>query len=460
MRKDVPEGVIPEPVLEVCRRIERGGYRAWVVGGGLRDVLMERAPKDWDLATSATPEQVMELFRRVVPTGLAHGTVTVILGDSSFEVTTLRGEGGYSDGRRPDEVFFITDIERDLARRDFTVNALAYDPLQARLIDPFGGLDDMAARLLRTVGRAEERFGEDGLRVLRAARFVATLEMRIEAETKRAISSSLDAFRRVSPERVREEWMRAFAAKKPSAAFDLMRETGILDVTLPELVEQHGCGQNRYHAYDVWTHTMECMDACDRGPVHRLAGLLHDIGKPRTRERSEKTGDYTFFNHEQVGARMADTFLRAYKFSGDEREHVVELVRHHLVCYASDWTDAAVRRFVRRVGPERVEDLLALAHADVLAKGRPVDDERAGLFELRERIDRVLAEGAAMGTKDLAVDGKDVMQTLGVPPGRIIGQVLEELLQRVTEKPELNEREALLQEIGAVGALLSKEPTA
>jgi tRNA nucleotidyltransferase (CCA-adding enzyme) len=202
------------------------------------------------------------------------------------------------------------------------------------------------------------------------------------------------------------------------------------------------------------------MDACDRGPVHRLAGLLHDIGKPRTRERSEKTGDYTFFNHEQVGARMADTFLRAYKFSGEEREHVVELVRHHLVCYASDWTDAAVRRFVRRVGPERVEDLLALAHADVLAKGRPVDDERAGLFELRERIDRVLAEGAAMGTKDLAVDGKDVMQTLGVPPGRIIGQVLEELLQRVTEKPELNEREALLQEIGAVGALLSKEPTA
>lgn len=455
MLNQVPQGAIPEPVLELCRRIERGGYRAWVVGGSLRDVLMRRAPKDWDLATSATPEQVMGLFRRVVPTGLQHGTVTVVFGDASYEVTTLRGEGGYSDGRRPDEVFFITDIERDLARRDFTVNALAYDPIEDRLIDPFGGLNDMGARVLRTVGRPEERFGEDGLRVLRAARFVATLQLSIAEDTKRAIPGSLDSFKRVSPERVRDEWMKTFCAAHPSVAFDLMRETGILGITCPDLVEQYGCAQNKWHAYDVWRHTMECMDACERGPRHRLAGLLHDIGKPRTRELSDKTGDYTFFNHEHVGARMADDFLRAYRFSTEEREHVVELVKNHLICYTSDWTDAAVRRFVRRVGLERIDDLLALGKADAIAKGRPVEAELDNLAELRERIERVLDEGTALSTKDLPVDGKDVMTRLGIPPGRIVGQVLEALLQRVTEQPELNEREALLAEIDAVAKELS-----
>lgn len=455
MLNHVPQGAIPEPVRELCRRIERGGYRAWVVGGCLRDVLMERAPKDWDLATSATPEQVMGLFRRVIPTGLQHGTVTVLLGDAAYEVTTLRGEGGYSDGRRPDEVFFITDIERDLARRDFTVNALAYDPLQDRLVDPFGGLSDMAARVLRTVGRPEERFGEDGLRVLRAARFVATLELAIDGETKRAIPGTLDAFKRVSPERVRDEWMKTFLARRPSAAFDLMRETGILGVTCPELVLQHGCAQNKWHAYDVWRHTMECMDACDRGPVHRLAGLLHDIGKPRTRELSDKTGEYTFFNHEHVGAKLADAFLRAYRFSTDEREHVVELVRHHLICYTSEWTDAAVRRFLRRVGPQRVEDLLALGRADAIAKGRPVDAELGDLAELRARIERVLDEGSALSTRDLEVDGKDVMERLNIRPSKLVGQVLEALLQRVIDRPELNRREALLSEIDAVAKELS-----
>lgn len=450
MLNHVPHGAIPEPVLELCRRIERGGYRAWVVGGSLRDVLMKRTPKDWDLATSATPEQVMGLFRRVVPTGLQHGTVTVVFGDSSYEVTTLRGEGGYSDGRRPDEVFFITDIERDLARRDFTVNAVAFDPIEDRLVDPFGGLKDMTARVLRTVGRPEERFGEDGLRVLRAARFVATLEMTLDEGTRRAIPGSLESFKKVSPERVRDEWMKSFAARRPSVAFDVMRETGILGITCPDLVEQYGCTQNKWHAYDVWRHTMECMDACERGPIHRLAGLLHDVGKPKTRELSDKTNDYTFFNHEQIGARMADTFLRQYRFSTEEREHVVELVRHHLICYTSDWSDAAVRRFVKRVGLDRIDDLLALGRADAIGKGRPIDEELANLDELRARIEKVLDEGGALSTKDLLVDGKDVMTRLGIPPSRFVGQVLEALLQRVLEEPSLNQRETLLDEIESV----------
>jgi tRNA nucleotidyltransferase (CCA-adding enzyme) len=440
----VANGVIPKPVVELCRQIERAGFHAWVVGGSLRDLLLERLPKDWDLATSATPAEMMRIFKRVVPTGIEHGTVTVLWHGEGYEITTLRGEGAYSDSRRPDSVHFIGNIEEDLARRDFTVNALAYDPLDDRLIDPFGGIADMRAGLLRTVGRAEERFGEDGLRVLRAARFVATLEFSIEAHTREAITSALDAFRRVSPERVRDEWLRTMAAREPSRGFALMRETGILGVTCPELAEQFGCAQNRYHAYDVWTHSLKCMDACDAGPLHRVAGLLHDLGKPRTRELSDKTADYTFYNHELVGANMADAWLKQYRFSNDDRARVVHLVRHHLVCYSDGWSDAAVRRFVRRVGVEHIDGLLRLATADALAKGRAVDDELAALQQLRARIEEAKAAGAAFGVRDLAIDGKDVMQRMGIPPGRLIGEVLEALLQKVLEQPELNDREQLL----------------
>jgi tRNA nucleotidyltransferase (CCA-adding enzyme) len=447
----VQRGAIPEPVVELCRSIERGGFKAWVVGGSLRDLLLEREPKDWDLATSATPQQMLGLFKRVIPTGIEHGTVTVLWRDASYEVTTLRGEGGYSDGRRPDRVEFITEIERDLARRDFTINALAYDPLADRLIDPFHGLDDMRAAVLRTVGRPEERFSEDGLRVLRAARFVATLEFEIEQHTRDAITSALDSFRKVSPERVRDEWLRTLEAREPSRGFELMRTTGILDVTCPELSEQAGCAQNRFHAYDVWTHSLKCMDACDLGRMHRLAGLLHDLGKPRTRELSDKTSDYTFYNHEVVGARMADVWLKRYKFSNDERERVVHLVRHHLVCYSDDWSDAAVRRFARRVGLEHKDALLQLARADALAKGREVQGELAALERLRARIEQAQEQGVAFGTRDLAIDGRDVMQRLGIAPGPIIGKLLEELLQRVLEQPELNEREALLRTVDEIG---------
>ncbi len=447
----VPSGVIPEPVVELCRRVEQGGFRAWLVGGSLRDLLRERVPKDWDLATSATPQDMMRLFKRVIPTGIEHGTVTVLLRGQSYEVTTLRGEGDYSDSRRPDHVYFIDDIERDLARRDFTVNALAYDPLSDRLIDPFGGIADIERRVLRTVGRAEDRFGEDGLRVLRAARFAATLEFELEPATRGAIPGALDAFRRVSPERVRDEWLRALDARVPSRAFEVMRTTGILGVTCPDLLEAVDCEQNRYHAYDVWRHSLECMDACGRGAVHRLAGLLHDVGKPRTRAHSDKTNDYTFYNHETVGARMAEQWLKQYRFSNDERERVVHLVRHHLVCYSDEWTDAAVRRFVQRVGLDRLDDLLDLARADVLAKGRDAGDQIESLARLRARIEAAQQAGHAFGLRDLAVDGGDVMKRLGIPPSRRVGKVLEELLQRVLDHPELNERDALLQAIDEIG---------
>jgi tRNA nucleotidyltransferase (CCA-adding enzyme) len=432
-------------VLELCSELERAGHRAWVVGGCIRDVLRGETVSDWDLATSAEPREVMRVFRRTVPTGIQHGTVTVLWKDGAYEVTTLRGEGAYSDGRRPDEVRFVRSIEDDLARRDFTVNAIAYDPLSGEVVDPYGGLVDIDGRILRAVGEAERRFSEDGLRILRAARFVATLEFELEPVTEAAIEGALPTFRKVSAERVQQEWMKAFKARTPSRAFEVMRRTGMLEVTMPELLEQVGCEQNHHHAYDVWKHTMECLDASPVAkPSIRLAALLHDVGKPRTRARSEKTGEYTFYHHEQLGADMADRWLKAYRFGNDVRDEVVALVRHHLVCYSAEWTDAAVRRFVKRVEPSRVPALLSLARADVRAKGKPVDPELALLDELEARVAKVAGENAALSTTDLAIDGGDVMRHLGIAPSRRIGVLLEALLERVLENPQENVAERLL----------------
>lgn len=444
MHATVPAGAIPEPVVELCMQLQAAGQQGWAVGGCVRDLLRGGEPEDWDLATTATPQEMQRIFRHVVPTGIDHGTVTVVHRGHNYELTTLRGEGAYTDARRPDSVYFVRDIEHDLARRDFTVNAIAYDPLTDTLVDPWHGLQDMQRRVLRTVGAADARFGEDGLRVLRAARFVATLEFSLEPATHDAIRGALSSFRQVSPERVRDEWVKTMRATQPSRAFEVMRETGILEVTCPDLVEQVGCTQNRYHAFDVWGHSMACMDACTGDPIHRIAGLLHDLGKPATRALSDKTDDYTFYNHERVGARMADGWLRRLRFSNHDRERIVHLVRHHLICYTDAWSDGAVRRFIKRVGPDAIDDLLALGHADALAKGRPVQDELDALQRLRERIAQVSAQGAAFGTRDLAIDGRDVMQQLQIPPSRRVGKILEALLERVLDAPELNERDTLL----------------
>lgn len=444
-----PTDVIPAAVQTLANELRKAEHGAWVVGGCVRDVLLGREASDWDIATSATPDEVRRVFRRVVPTGIEHGTVTVLLGDEGFEVTTLRGEVGYSDGRRPDQVFFVREIEADLARRDFTVNALAVDPTSGELCDPFGGMDDLRARTLRAVGEPAQRFGEDGLRILRGARFVATLEFELEEKTKAAMRPALDVFARVSAERVREEWLKAMRARQPSRAFEVMREVGILDVVLPELLEQVGCAQNAYHAYPVWEHTLACLDAAPSDdPILRIAVLLHDIAKPKTRAFSDKTQDFTFYHHEVEGAKMADAWLREYKFSRQERECITALIRHHLICYEPSWSDAAVRRFIRRVGEALIPRLFALARADAIGKGEPEKgdpmDVLRSLDELGGRIEQQLAAGSAFGTKDLAINGKDVMNVLGIRPGRVIGTVLEALLEQVLDDPRLNERDTLL----------------
>ncbi|MCA9602576.1 MAG: HD domain-containing protein [Myxococcales bacterium] len=452
VRRQVAESSVPSAVRELCAELERAGFRAWVVGGCVRDILLGKSVSDWDLATSARPEEVQRTFRKVIPTGIQHGTVTVLWKGGSYEVTTLRGEGAYSDGRRPDSVHFVRTIEDDLARRDFTVNAIAFDPLTGGLVDPHGGLEDLDARLLRAVGDPTVRFSEDGLRILRAARFVATLDFELEAATEAAIPGALETFRRVSHERVQQEWVKALGAQKPSRAFEVMRRTGVLGITLPVLLDQVGCEQNQWHAHDVWNHTMAVLDASERSLPVRLAALLHDLGKPATRAHSDKTNDWTFYAHEQLGAKFADAWLREYRFSNDLRELVVALVRHHLVCYTREWTDAAVRRFVKRVGRERVAPLLALARADALGKGRPVDEELGLLDELSRRIEALAGGNAALSTRDLAVDGKGIMTHLGIPPSRRVGELLEALLERVLDDPSLNSREHLLAELDRLAA--------
>lgn len=448
---------VPGEVRELCQRLKDAGHRSWIVGGCVRDELLRQESDggpitrgDWDIATSARPEQVQKLFRRVIPTGIQHGTVTVLMNQGQYEVTTLRGETTYSDGRRPDAVYFVDDIKDDLARRDFTLNAIAYDVLEDRLIDPFDGAGDLARRTLRAVGAPGERFAEDGLRVLRGARFVATLEVELEPETARAIASSLDSYRKVSAERIRDEWLKTMKAKRPSRAFEVMKDHGLLAITAPEMLESVGCEQNRYHAFDVWGHAMSCLDAAPQAPVLRVAALLHDVGKPRSRAFSDKTNDYTFYEHERIGAEMVEPMLSRLRFSNEERQRIVALVRHHLICYDESWSDAAVRRWIQRVTPELIADLYLLSDADVRGKGRDCTPDLAQLNALKEHVERVLAAGAAFSIRDLAIDGRVLMQELAMKPGPDLGRILKALLDEVVEDPTKNQRDTLLERARAL----------
>jgi tRNA nucleotidyltransferase (CCA-adding enzyme) len=435
---------VPPDALGICERLRHAGKRSWIVGGCVRDSLLGKPIADWDIATDALPNELMKLFPKAIPTGLQHGTVTVVMRGHHYEVTTLRGETTYTDGRRPDAVHFVDDIVADLARRDFTINAIAVDPSNASLVDPFDGRKDLANKTIRAVGKAIERFSEDGLRVLRAARFSATLGFDLDPDTFAAIEPTLDTFRKVSAERVRDEWIKTMKAKTPSRAFEVMRTSGILGVSCPEMLEGVGMVQNKWHSLDVWNHALTCMDACVGDPVLRIAALLHDVGKPRSREFSEKTQDYTFYDHDKIGAEIALPIVSRLRFSNEEKDRIVALVRHHLFHY-DEWSDQAVRRWIKRVGPERIEDLYRLNEADLRGKGSIFGEaDLAPLYALKTHVEKVLAEGAALSTRDLAIDGNVLMKELGIAPGRIIGQILEELLEAVIADPALNEREALL----------------
>lgn len=440
---------IPEDVLAVCKRLRDAGHQAHLVGGGIRDLLLGRPPTDFDVATSALPEAMMALFgsRYAIPTGLQHGTVTVLAGDREHprhvEVTTFRGEGEYLDGRRPSTVTFSATLQEDLARRDFTMNAIAYDPVAGVVTDPFGGQQDLAARLVRAVGDPGQRFREDGLRPMRAVRQATQLGFTIDPPTQAAIPATLAVFRKVSAERIRDELFKLMAASGPARGLELMRETGLLGEVVPELLEGVGVTQNRFHKYDVWGHTMATLDGARGSSVVKLGALLHDVGKPRSRLPKEGApGEFSFFRHEFVGAEMTTDICKRLKLSTEEREDVTALVANHMFFYEPEWTDGTVRRFVRRVGQDRLPALMALREADITGRGFG-EDPAAETRELRARIEKAAAEDAALQVKDLAIDGRDVMRLLSIPPGRHIGETLERLLERVLDDPSLNTRERL-----------------
>jgi tRNA nucleotidyltransferase (CCA-adding enzyme) len=442
---------IPDWVSGVCQQLQAAGHEAYLVGGCIRDLLLGRPVHDWDVATSAHPQQVVELFSRTIPTGIEHGTVAVMVQrDRLVEVTTYRGEGAYSDGRHPDSVTFVGSIEEDLQRRDLTVNAMALDPAQRRLVDPGGGEADLSRRLIRAVGDPAARFAEDGLRPLRAIRFAAVLEFEIDPPTLEAVKSSLGSFRRVSRERVRDELMKILAARQPSVGLTLMRRTGLLAEVLPELDRAAGLHQNRHHPDDVLTHSLRVCDAVQGDAELRLAALLHDVGKPATAApHPERAGELTFHGHEQQGARLCQSICRRLRLSNAQRERVCHLVSQHSFPLEG-YKPPGLRRFLRRVGPEHLEDLLRLKEADIRVK----NDARRRLElldTLRQQLRQVAAEKPPMRTSELAISGRDVMQRLGIAGGPRVGQVLRALLEQVTEEPALNQPETLLRMVDELG---------
>ena len=441
----------PPRVLSILERLAAGDGQAYLVGGTVRDVLLGRAiDRMVDVATDRTPDEVVARFPHVVPTGLAHGTVTVVEDDLHIECTTLRREGDYSDARRPDHVAFTRDPLEDLARRDLTVNAMAFDPLAGKLLDPEGGAADLERRRLRAVGDPLERFREDALRPLRVARLAAVLEMTPDAGLRAALAACAQPdsgvrLAAVSAERVRDELFKLLAAARPSVGLEWMRSGGLLETWLPELQRCRGQVQNRFHAYDVYFHSLYTCDAAPADkPAVRWAALLHDIGKPDT--YVVRDGDGTFYDHANVGADLTDRLLTRLRTSSDFRDTVVHLVREHMFDYRPEWSDAALRRWLRRVGPEHVADLFDLRIADSLGNGLRQGFPRQ-LLELRNRIERLLDQSRALNVADLAVDGHDVMRELGIPAGPAVRAALESLLQEVLERPEHNTREELLERL-------------
>ena len=428
-------------LLAVVRRLRDAGHEAWSVGGAVRDRLLGETPGDWDVATDALPGRVQELFARTFPVGVEHGTVGVHAAGETIEVTTFRADVA-TDGRHA-EVRFGVSLVEDLARRDFTINAIAWDPLGGELRDPFGGMADMERGILRAVGDPDLRIPEDYLRILRAFRFAARFRLEYEERTRAGLDRHVAGVSRLSGERVRDELTKTFAqCRLASRALADWQRTGAMARLLPELAVCFGVEQNRYHADDVGTHTLMVVDHVHpRRPFLRLVALLHDVGKPPTRIRNAETGDWTFPLHERVGAELAYQALVRLRFSTRQAERAVHLVRVHMDLFPEDASDAAVRRWIRRVGEENVWDLYRLHLADW--RGNRNRGNEGPLIERFRRVRAVLAARDALRVEDLAIGGDDLI-ALGLSPGPLFGEVLAAALERVVDDPSLNTRDRLL----------------
>jgi putative nucleotidyltransferase with HDIG domain len=440
-------------LLSIAERFAAAGKSVYLVGGAVRDMLRGVQAKDWDLATDATPQEVMAMFRRVVPTGIKHGTVTIVDRGRAIETTTFRADSGYSDGRHPDAVEFGVTIEADLARRDFTMNAIALALPSGDLVDPYGGEADLKRRVIRCVGDPRQRFAEDALRLLRAVRFVAQLEFELDPAAAAAIPEAAPRLDLVAAERVRDELLKLLASRRPSLGLRLMEETGLLARLLPELAAGRGVEQKGFHVFDVLDHGFA---ACDAAPADdpglRLAALLHDIGKPSVR-RLDPSGVWTFHRHEEESARLARAILLRLKLPHAVTDRIVHLVMQHMFHYEEDWSDAAVRRFVLRVGETVLPDLYALRRADLtgtLGREAPFDC----CAPLANRVETVLALGKAFSLNDLVIGGED-LAGLGIGRGPMMGRILKQLLETVLDDPAQNNRERLLAIAAALAERLS-----
>ena len=437
--------LVPPAVHAILDRLWSNGHAAYVVGGSLRDALLGRTPQDWDVTTDARPGRIQVLFPG------SHyenrfGTVLVPAGAGEVvEVTTFRHDHRYRDHRRPDGVTFGDDLAGDLVRRDFTVNALAWGrpagDARTELVDVSGGIDDLRAGVLRAVGDPIERFGEDALRLMRGARLAAQLGFRLDPATESGMRHAANLVRHVSQERIGQELRKMLRAREPSRGLRIMSDTGVLEGAIPELAEQRGVPQAKVPGMDCWEHTLWTVDAArrlrpdDEGMV--LAALFHDAGKPRTMNAGH------FIGHENAGAEIAERVLRRLAVPGKEIARITHLIRHHMFNYEPAWSDSAVRRLVQRVGPDALDDLLALREADNLGSGQRADEGH--LIELRRRITEQQAQGFPLGLRDLAVDGNDLQRELGLPPGPLVGALLERLLDAATGDPARNTyRQAIL----------------
>lgn len=430
---------LPDKVGYIITTLEEAGYEAYAVGGCIRDSILGRKPDDWDITTSARPEQVKALFRRTIDTGIQHGTVTIMLEQEGFEVTTYRIDGEYEDSRHPKEVLFTGKLEEDLQRRDFTMNALAYND-RSGLVDCFGGACDMKQRLVRAVGRPEERFEEDALRMMRAVRFAAQLGFEIEDKTEAAIKKMASGLARISAERIQTELIKLLVSPHPERMRTLY-ETGITAVILPEWDIMMQTQQNNpHHCYTVGEHTLSALTHTPADKVKRLAILLHDAGKPAAKASGPDGYDH-FHGHAAISRDMADRIMHRLKFDNDTLNKVTRLVLWH--DYKPELTEASVRRGIHKIGEDIFPYLFDIQRADILAQSNLLREEKLQtLLDTQQIYYRILEANQCLSLKELAVSGKDLI-ALGIKPGKELGEILQALLDWVLEHPEDNKKEIL-----------------
>lgn len=437
---------IPEKAKQIINQLEQAGYEAYVVGGPVRDCILGKCPTDWDITTSASPYQVKEIFSYTIDTGIAHGTVTVMMGKEPFEVTTYRVDGEYKDHRRPEEVCFTKSLKEDLLRRDFTINAMAYNDRDG-LIDYYGGIEDLKKKTIRCVGDARKRFDEDALRILRALRFQAQLGFVIEEETKTAIRKQAKFLKDISAERIQAELTKLLLSGHPETILDAC-SLGVTNVVLPEFDRMMQTPQNNpHHCYNVGVHTVEALKNAEPDHILRWTMLLHDVGKPEARVEG-KVKD-SFKGHNIIGEETARKILRRLKFDNQTVKQVTRLVYWHDIRFGSpdEVNKKTVRRWASRISVPLFEKLLKVQQADILAQSTFMQEEKQQILNSTIRMfEEIKEEKDCLQVKDLALDGKDLIG-LGMSPGKEIGQMLDGLLELVLEDPAKNKKEILEQAV-------------